>query len=254
MKYAIVHIADIHYRTNEPEGVSSVLKVFLEDFKEQKPVLSGYDIYIAITGDLVREGKDADAYLGFHKELNDRLNELGLTKEYRILVPGNHDINKEYVEKNFDNLNKFFDEKRNIETDFNNFFQNENEDDIRFENYKLFEADFAKHGLDFSTSGRGWQIDDNLGVYCLNSALCSLAGAREVSDQNRLAVYTRGLVEWCNTKVTKTNVILMHHPIDFLNEWSRNELKQIIEKISPFACAATPINKIYIGIGSLRNH
>lgn len=49
-------------------------------------------------------------------------------------------------------------------------------------------------------------------------------------DEHNLSIYTRGLVEWCANNKDNINILLMHHPISFLNEWSSVELKQIIEK------------------------
>ena len=230
MRYAIVHIADIHYRKEEPEGASTVINAFIKDLRKQKESLTGYALYIVITGDIVDAGKDDKSYSDFYREFNQKLNDIGITKKFRMIVPGNHDIDQSIVEQDLkDYQDKIY---SNIETEpkFNNFISNENYKGNKFENYVLFDSDFAKYGMDYSPQGKGWVINNNLGVYCLNSALCSFGGVKKINDEKKLAIYTRGLIDWCNQKNTSTNILLMHHPINYLNKWSKDEIKQIIEK------------------------
>lgn len=229
MKYAIIHIADIHYRKEEPEGVSTVLKEFINDIKGEIQKFQEYKFYIAMTGDIVQAGKDNDAYENFTNEINKELNNIGLSKDFRMIVPGNHDLDRNIVKQDIGKYQKEI--YNNIETEpqFNGYIKNNNSQSEKFENYELFESEFSKFGLDFSTQGKGWNIDNNLSVYCLNSALCSFGGAEKIKDKGKLAIYTRGLVEWCNQNKTTSNILLMHHPINHLTEWSQKELKQIIE-------------------------
>lgn len=229
MKYAIVHISDIHYKKEEPEGVSTVLKAFLNDLKNQKVILQDYSFFIAITGDIVFAGKDFRAYESFSNELDGELNNIGLSKEYRIIVPGNHDVDQDIVTSNLEELKKVNEKYSESESAFNSFTATDNVLDRKFENYELFEADFAKYGINYSSVGKGWEMDSSLGVYCLNSAITSLGGADKIKDENKLSIGTRSLVEWCNKKNTITNILLLHHPINYLNQWSKDELKTIIE-------------------------
>lgn len=229
MKYAFVHISDIHYRKEEPEGVSTVLKSFIQDLTKQKKIFSDYTFYIAITGDIVFAGKDSVAYEQFSAELDHELNNLGLKKEFRLMVPGNHDIDQVILKNNLDDFINTT--KQNIDTEqsFNNFICKENILTQKFENYELFESDFVKYGIYYSTVGHGWEIDNYLGVYCLNTALTSFGGVEEINDEKKLAICTRELTEWCNKKKTPLNILLMHHPINHLNDWSKDEIKSIIE-------------------------
>lgn len=229
MKYAIVHIADIHYRKDEPEGVSTVIKAFVKDLEKQIAIYDGYIFYIAITGDIVDAANDNESYIKFSNELNQKLDDIGLSKNFRMIVPGNHDIDQEIVKQNLKYCQKEIYDNIETEPKFNNYIKNVNNQDRKFDNYELFESDFAKFGIDFSTHGKGWDLNDNLGVYCLNTALCSLGGVDQIKDQGKLAICTRGLIDWCNDKNTSTNILLMHHHIEDLIEWSQTELKQIIE-------------------------
>lgn len=229
MKYAIVNISDIHYRKEEPEGAFTVINAFVDDIKKQKEKFQDYKFYLAITGDIVNEGGDNESYQSFNDEFNLKLGEVGLPKECRFMVPGNHDLDRNIVLEKFDNHLKKIEKFSITEPKFNNFATDEKAIDNKFDNYELFESEFAEYGLDFATHGKGWSLDANIGVYCLNSAFCSFGGAKGRDDEKKLAIYTRGLVEWCKNKTTAINILMMHHPINHLNGWSQNELNQIIE-------------------------
>ena len=186
MKYAIVHISDIHYRKNETEGVSTVLKAFLYDLKNQKSMLKEYSFYIAITGDIVLAGKDTEAYDNFANELDEGLNNIGLSKDRRFIVPGNHDVDRDIVKKNLSELIKAADTYNENERTFNDFITDNKIINEKFDNYMLFESDFAKYGINYSNIGKGWEIDSNLGIYCLNSAITSFGGVENINDEKKL--------------------------------------------------------------------
>lgn len=230
MRYAIAHIADIHFRKKEPEGALSVFTELIKDLKKQKDVLSEYELFLAITGDIVYEGKDSESYSCFQDEFNQRLNDIGITKDYRMIVPGNHDVDRRFFEIDFDSYHDSILKNSDTEPKFNNFVCDKNCNDEIFSNYHLFEDDFAKYGLGFCSEGKGWKISNEIGVYCLNSSLCSFGGYNETQDKGNLGIYTRGLTEWCNCIDTSINILLMHHPLTNLINWSKNALKQTLEK------------------------
>jgi predicted MPP superfamily phosphohydrolase len=229
MRYAIVHIADIHYRKEEPEGVSTVINAFIKDLEIQKTILNEYKIYLCITGDIVYEGKDTDSYTSLHKEFNEVFDQVGIPKDFRFLVPGNHDIDQDTIRQDFEEYQKRIYDNIETENGFNNFITQEDYKSNKFENYQLFESDFGKYGIEYSVPGKGWTLDSNLGIFCLNTAVCSLGGVNNVDDKGKLAVYTRGIIQWLKDTKTSLNILLMHHPITHLNKWSIDEIKQIIE-------------------------
>ena len=126
MKYAIVHLADIHYRKGEPEGASTILNALIKDLQKQKESLVGHELYMAITGDIVFAGKDYESYSSFYIEFNQKLNDIGLTKEFRMIVPGNHDIDRSIVEKDFNDYQSKIYNSIETEQKFNNFISDEN--------------------------------------------------------------------------------------------------------------------------------
>jgi predicted MPP superfamily phosphohydrolase len=228
MKCAIAHIADIHYRREELEGASLILDALVTDLAKQKETLTDYDLYLAITGDVVFAGNDVESYLSFGEKINRRLSDIGLARDHLMIVPGNHDIDQAIVKKDFENYRATMNSNSESERKFNDFIEDTNYRDDKFDNYMLFEADFAQYGIDYSVTGKGWVLNSDLGVYCLNTSLSSLGRTNHVVDEP-LAVFTRGLIDWCNTTNTSINVLLMHHPLSSLNKWSRSALKQVIE-------------------------
>ncbi|MCJ7482566.1 MAG: hypothetical protein MUO31_06325 [Thermodesulfovibrionales bacterium] len=122
------------------------------------------------------------------------------------------------------------------ESDFNNYISKPNNIFIKkFANYITFESRFADMGVSSAAvSGAGWDIGGNIGIYCLNSALCSsgglIKGDKKIVDEGRLAIDTRRLQIWnlhCNAR---TKILVMHHPIDWLVDWAQVELKKILDK------------------------
>jgi predicted MPP superfamily phosphohydrolase len=59
MNYAIVHISDIHFRQDKPEGASTIINALIKDLKIQEVSLRHYQIFFAITGDIVYKGMDS---------------------------------------------------------------------------------------------------------------------------------------------------------------------------------------------------
>lgn len=230
MKYAIVHVADIHYRPNEPEGVSTVLQAFVRDLQNQRNIVAADRYYIAITGDLVFSGSDSQAYSALYEEFDEALSKVGFAKDVRVVVPGNHDMDQLTVKHDSDGFQKELTTRKNNERDLNDFISTHSHKDTRFSNYHNFESRFAKFGTACSVLGQGWKLADDLGVFCLNTALCSSAGSNSYPDEGELAIGTRCLTEWCNSTTTSTNILLMHHPTDHLNTWSSKELQRLIEQ------------------------
>ncbi|MFC1535026.1 metallophosphoesterase [Thermodesulfobacteriota bacterium] len=229
MKYAIIHLADIHYRKEESEGSLDIFNHLLDDLKLQKEPLSDYQFYIAITGDIVFSGEDSYSYSRFINDFDNKLNELGLTKDFRIIVPGNHDIDRSIFLSGFDYYHDTMQKNMETETTFNNYIKDLSYQDNKFENYQIFASEFAKYGIDYSTPGKGWILDENLGIFCLNTSLCSFGGFNKMKDKYNLSVFTRGIMDWCNDTDTSMNILLMHHPIAHFTAWCKKSIKQIIE-------------------------
>ncbi len=230
MKYAFIHVADIHYRKDAPEGAASIMQAFLGDLGKQMEVLPNHQFYIAFAGDIVRAGEDSSTFDAFIHEMDGQLDAMGLKKDVRIIVPGNHDLNRRAMEEALDQCIKVHDDHTIEEERFNDFIDKEPFFMGYFSNYEKFVRQFARCDESFQVRGWGYKLNEDVAVYCLNTALCSLGGLKDIKDEGRLAIYTRDLVEWCRTTTCPVKILLHHHPFDHLNSWSRTELQDIIDK------------------------
>jgi calcineurin-like phosphoesterase family protein len=229
MNYAFIHVADIHYRKDAPEGASSIMKAFLKDLGNQTKALPNHQFFMTFAGDTVREGEDFSAFEAFIREMDGELDAIGLKRDARIIVPGNHDLNRHAVENAFDQCIQAYEEHTGEEERFNDFIHKSTLLTEHFSNYERFVRQFARCDESFKAWGWGCRLSEEVGVYCLNTALCSFGGLRGIKDEGRLASYTRDLVEWCRKTAYPVRILLHHHPLDHLNSWSQTELQHIIE-------------------------
>ncbi len=229
MKYAFIFVADIHFRKDAPEGASSIMKAFLDDLGKQMKALPEYKFYIVFGGDIVREGEDSSAFDAFLREMDAQLDAIGLTKDVRIMVPGNHDLSRRDVENTFVQCTQACKEQTDKEEKFNDFMDKSTLLTEHFSNFENFVHRFARSDESFNIRGWGCELSEEVGMYCLNTALCSFGGYGGIKDEGQLAIYTRDLVKWCTETTYPVKILLHHHPLDHLNSWSQTELQHIIE-------------------------
>jgi len=231
MKKVLIHLADLHYRKGWVEEQGVVFNAFFDDIKSQIEKIEDSDFYLIFSGDIVQSGADSKLYDEFILNFDRRLDQIGIPKSHRICVPGNHDVSVDQIRaKMVDHegvVSQMLDETRfntYIETPSSVFCN-------KFGPYKSFELKFAELGtMPSKLSGEGWNLDDNIGVYCLNSALCSSGGIEGKADQKRLAIDTRSLHSWISSCNARWKVLVMHHPLNWLVEWAQKELKIILRK------------------------
>jgi len=235
MSIAIVHLSDIHYRRNWDENHGVVFRAFFQDLRKQVELLGAIDVYIVLSGDVVQAGHDSDSYHEIFSKFDAELISLNIPKSHRICVPGNHDVSTKQIElKRVDHegvVSQGLDE-----TSFNDY--SENPSDVfksKFAEYRAFESRFAEYiALGTSLTGNGWEIADNVGVYCLNSAFFSSGGlegsdGRKLKDRGRLAVNTRALHSWNRECKAYCKILVMHHPLNWLTEWAQQEIRTLLD-------------------------
>ncbi|MDD5701202.1 MAG: metallophosphoesterase [Dehalococcoidales bacterium] len=234
MNKVIVHLSDLHYRYGWIEEQGVVLSGFFEDLGTQLKKINNADYYLVFSGDIIQSGDDSDGYDAFFSYFDKNLTEIGIPVNNRICVPGNHDVSTEVV-----SLNKVVHEgvisQGMDETSFNDYIFKPNILTGKFQKYSKFEQAFAKFGLSSSKlTGAGWNIDDNIGIYCLNTALCSVGGLAKDHqvhpDKGRLAIDTRTLHSWNQQCKSAVKILVMHHSLDWLIPWSKRELETVLRK------------------------
>jgi predicted MPP superfamily phosphohydrolase len=233
MKYTFLHISDLHYRPDWHEESELVCNRFFDDITVQ--IHNFENVYLVFSGDLVLKGEDDNQYCALLKKFSGALDEIGITRNRRICVPGNHDVSRSAI-KPFLVMQDGSLSKINDERTFNDTLPQLSKTIFveKFVNYGSFEAKFAnytccKEGL----GGIGWELEKGIGIYCLNTALCSFGGLEDptgkiISDKERLHIDTRSLHRWLAESKSRIRILVMHHPLEWLTDWSKAELENTI--------------------------
>lgn len=227
-----IHLSDLHYSRGWEEETGVVLKSFYEDLEIQLNKLPNHRAYCIFSGDVVKQGDDEAAYEDFRCSFLQKLTSLGVPPTQTIFVPGNHDVSRKVVQAQLINHEGCIQNLHN-ERDFNDFFSTEQ---------PLFREKFCNFAK-FATSagcpptvgdiliGAKWELNENVSVYGLNTALLSSGGlereGRTLVDQGRLGVATRWLHKELQNCTSKFRILVLHHPLDWLNEWAQREIRAI---------------------------
>ena len=197
MKKVIIHLSDLHFRLNWEEDQGIVLEAFFKDLSKQIDQIDISNVYVAFSGDVVLAGGKPELYDSFFAQFDSELTRVNIPKNQRICVPGNQDVSFNFVNENSVEHEGVVSQKLS-EKNFNDFIYKK---PIilkgKFDNYMSFEVKFANYGIsDNILSGTGWHLDENIGVYCLNTATCSSGGYNNINDKERLAIDTRSINKW----------------------------------------------------------
>lgn len=235
MKYTFIHISDLHYRPDWPEEAELVCNKFINDITTQ---IKNYEnVYLVFSGDLVLKAEDDNQYTALLDKFSKALDKIGLSCERRICVPGNHDISrsalKPFLVMQDGALSAIKDERTFNDTLpqlSKTFFADS------FKNYIACESMFASYSCcKDSLGGTGWELGKDIGIYLLNTALCSFGGLEDstgkpISDKERLHIDTRSLHRWLGENMSATRILVMHHPIEWLTDWAKSELENIVSE------------------------
>ena len=227
-----VHVSDLHYRTGWPEEIGEIEKAFFDDLKIQIKDID--NPYLIFSGDLVQSGGDSNLYDSLKKEFISKLNGLGFDKSKLIFVPGNHDVDQSAVSQGIALHNAFRSHKPS-ELEINSHLaENPEFSRKKFSNYLMFVEGITEYSLNSDQmNGKGFLLDNEVGIYLLNTAVFSSGGAkdlegRELPDYGHLHVDTREMMNWLNHNDPKYKILVMHHPISCLSENMQSRVRNII--------------------------
>lgn len=232
----IVHLSDFHLNYNQlidfNEFTMKALLKDLEEFNEEKKV----DL-ILFSGDLIDQGgysfeKDIDyGFLSFEEYvIMPILKKLNLPKDRFLFVPGNHDINRNTVDKIYEagllqSLNSITSVNDYIEEHLTKCVE-------RVAAFKTFEKTYyAGLGHDISnfSSNFKYSIDGKkVGVSCFNSSWrCydSNCDKERILVGERQIILARQAISDCDVKIA-----VMHHPFDWLAPFERKTIENLVTK------------------------
>jgi predicted MPP superfamily phosphohydrolase len=230
--YHFIHLSDLHYRDNWEENQGLVLEEFFKDLKKQVAFAPSDQYYLIMSGDFVLAGDKKELFEKVQDLFDNQLNQLNIPTTNRFCVPGNHDVERNYVERKFVNHDSVVKRSMN-EKEFNDYIQEaENMFSEKFHNYFSFTSKFSKPlaAENECFTGVGYKLNQDISIYCLNTAICSSGGYNEIDDKGFLSIDTRNLHKWLSSNDSKYKILVMHHPIDWLTEWAKMELNTILKK------------------------
>jgi predicted phosphodiesterase len=220
-----LHISDMHIKTGDPYDRDMVLNALIASMKRflargLKPDL------VFFTGDVAYSG-DAHQYKQATKFFDKLLEELHLSRDALLVIPGNHDVDR----------TRSRGLKRTLESqaDSNFYFGEGGEID----HISGRQAEFIKWHNEFFEGIRSFETQSTCGPYIervfddfrldilpINTAAFCLGN----DDHGKLWIGRRCLDAVINAERPRADltVALMHHPLDWLNE---DERAQITSKL-----------------------
>lgn len=227
MKTVLINISDIHYGSNKAEDEGLVLKAFIQDVKEQVAKMTYDDIYVLIGGDLVFAASK-DSYTGFDNNIVRPLMEaLSIDGSHFIIVPGNHDLNREYVEDAEDTYLPLVGKQLDLSA-FNDLIRKDIQKPLLFAKFDSF-LEYARTlgGEEDVLTCSCYSINDKWSVHTLNTAILSCGGYKGIDDAKHLGVDIRSLHENLAKDNHENKILLMHHPENFCMDWVKHELTKL---------------------------
>lgn len=233
MQYTFLHVSDLHFRPEWHEETELVCNKFIEDLAIQ--IRNFENIYLVFSGDLVQKGEDEKQYNSFITKFSQAFDNIGLTRDRRISVPGNHDISRHFLRPFLvmqDAVLSAIKDERTFNDTLPQLSKTIFED--KFKHYIRCETEFAHYNCcRTDLGGTGWQLGKEVGLYCLNTALCSFGGlddatGRAVSDKERLHIDTRSLHRWLAEDDSSFRILVMHHPLGWMTDWAKSEIENTI--------------------------
>jgi predicted MPP superfamily phosphohydrolase len=240
----ILHISDIHYSSEKGPTITRIFHEFLRDIQKWRTQQNNEKIHsICLTGDIAQSGKK-NQYISINEKINEILNASGCSKDNLFIIPGNHDI-REYdkiSDQGKTTLEQVRENKINIDSGVFSNFENYREFHEKFNHYYRFlETSGYVNSLTEKSSGtpRPWYSrklnDFPVRIIGLNSALFCL---KDYSKRGKIRMGTSQFDEaYFQGKPGKPSsgevtILLTHHPIDWLEETEKDELKTLIDRYS----------------------
>lgn len=226
-KIEILHLSDIHFRkqttdiTFRQEVRGEMIQAIQKHLAEYKVKLD----VVAVTGDIAFSGekneyKEAEC---FFKNLQKVLPE----KTQILMVPGNHDVNRDRVSSIF-SLHSVVQQGSTINQLLENLEEIKRYISPKFENFGEF-VECVHPGLYSSSTSLYWIKDfpgKNVSFFGLNSCWA----CENEDDKNNITLgYAQVMGALKNPKY-KNKVALMHHPFNWLNSGDLNLYKDKVLK------------------------
>lgn len=235
---SILHISDAHIQKRDKEEIKDIIEKLVADvIKVQKQEKIKIDL-ICFTGDLIQRGDKSfnDEYqwdLAQSILVEPLLENLELTKNEYIMVPGNHEVDISKIDSVIEKgllVNSLEEINFNIE----------NMRSTYLERLKYFYDYIKKDHTDVCMEKVGYTFIKNVngisvGVACLDSSWRSSGKGDE--DRGILYVGEKQVNDlYKHIKDTDIKICLMHHTTDWLSGYENSQIEKQLNKFNLVLC------------------
>jgi CheY-like chemotaxis protein len=229
-----LHFADLHCSVSKSYNIDKVLQALWKDI-ESLASIGGEPDFVLFTGDIAQSGKAEEYELAVDLFFEPLLAVTRLPKERLFIVPGNHDIEWDRMDRTIARGMVGFLSDRD---EANLFLSSEQDRSLHFRQFDAY-ADFVNTylvgHLTFDAQHYCYQhtlaLDDaNIILLGLNSAWMSATNRNAqggVIDQGHLLIGERQL-DIVLPRLTQPDLCLalVHHPMDWLHQSERTNVKR----------------------------
>lgn len=237
-KLTILQISDVHIENKNKQEIKEIIEKLIIDVKNVQEKNNINIDLICFNGDLVQRGNQAlegeeQWNIGMEIVINPLLDNLKLSKDNCLFVPGNHEVNTDLIIPRLEKGLQISSLKE-INEIMDQFHKSYNERLHYF--YELMKNYNSK--LKFNTLGYSYKNEINnlnVGIACVDSSWRSSGKGYEeqgemfISPQQIQQLYNN--IEKCDIKIC-----MMHHPVNWLKEFEQIEIEKKLAKFDLVLC------------------
>jgi formylglycine-generating enzyme required for sulfatase activity/UDP-2,3-diacylglucosamine pyrophosphatase LpxH/energy-coupling factor transporter ATP-binding protein EcfA2 len=222
-----LHVSDFHLSDNGPYNQEVILRSLVESVKRFRENEELVPDLIFATGDIARQG-NAKEYEFATEFFDALLTEAGLNRDRLLIVPGNHDVDRnagEFLVRTLsseESADRYFSPDKlfpHLTHKFHAFSEWYND---FFRNIRSFPTNTTCSPVEFFTIR-----DSRIAVLPLNSALFSI----DDHDHGKLFIGRRCLdAAKMQLKAADLTIALVHHPLDWLSSLEQTNIETVLEE------------------------
>ncbi|HLP58289.1 MAG TPA: SUMF1/EgtB/PvdO family nonheme iron enzyme [Candidatus Deferrimicrobium sp.] len=222
----ILHLSDIHFKAKKYEDSTTfredVQRKMVETIKTHSHK-HGIPHFVAVTGDIAFSGKEYGEAAGFFRELKKALNG---QCEF-LVVPGNHDIDREEVSPVF-SLHSIINDKDKIDRLLDSPKEVAAHIQGKFKAYREFVEQI--HPQLYNDEDRYFWVKEFAHRDVCFLGLNSCWACENDGDRNNITLGYPQIIKAINRPTVSNRVALLHHPFNWLNEEDFNRYSDEIFK------------------------
>lgn len=235
-----LHISDLHFEPTSTFDRRAVLAGLVKHTREERDEGRWVPDFIFVTGDIANRGADEE-YKQASTFFDDLLAATGCDRSRLFVVPGNHDVDRSQcvlLQRTLTDesaSDEFFDEPDDPKRVAAHRALTDERHLAKLRAFRNWHAEYFKdvHALDrVSASAPPCVVDVRgirVGVLPINTATF----AADESDHNKLWVgrtWLERAIKRIEGEKTDLRVALMHHPLDWLHDVERTQIKVALSK------------------------